>query len=194
MEIREKESRLDGKPQDIRVYINSGRQRHQRGRIVTILSNLMASTCVLSSKTFNFHWNAGGEINLNLRTFFKKQAEELFSAVGTIAARIRMLGWEIPETKHLNSNPGFNPEIEDFSSLMGEFIRNHENVASFIQSNIQYVMEAGDEPTLILLDERKRKHEEHAAALREFQVKPETQDHPHIFRDGHNELVLINLA
>jgi DNA-binding ferritin-like protein len=194
MEPREIVNRFDWKPQDIKVYLKSGSERHQRGQIVTVLSNLLASTYVLSSKTFSIHWNAGGALKPGLRSFFREQADELFAAVGEITARIRMLGWEIPETKPMNSHPGSNREIDDISLLIGELIKNHEIIVSFIQSNLPYVMEAGDEPTNLLMHERMRKHKENTGALRELLGKPEMQEKKLDFRGSPNEPAFINLA
>jgi len=168
MEPLENGNRFGGKPQDITPYIKSGKKLQERGRIVTILSNLMASTFSLSSRTFQLHWNAGGEIDSQLQGCIKDQAKDLFSAVREIAALIRNLGWDIPETNHKTNYPAINLETDDLPVMLEELVHNHDNILSYIQSHLRFVAESGDDTTLSLLKERQRIHSENAIALDTF--------------------------
>lgn len=75
------------------MTINIGISESNRKDIVQALSHLLADSYVLYLKTHNFHWNVTGPMFQTLHNMFMDQYTEAWTALDTIAERIRTLGF-----------------------------------------------------------------------------------------------------
>lgn len=78
------------------AQINIGIAEKDRKKIAEGLSRLLADTYSLYLKTHNFHWNVTGPMFNTLHLMFETQYNELWTAVDSVAERIRALGYPAP--------------------------------------------------------------------------------------------------
>jgi len=78
--------------------INIGISAPERASIAQGLSALLADSYTLYLMTHNFHWNVTGKQFTSLHQMFMDQYTEQWTALDTIAERIRALGHPAPGT------------------------------------------------------------------------------------------------
>ncbi|ALF87153.1 MULTISPECIES: Dps family protein [Ralstonia solanacearum species complex] len=151
------------------AQINIGIAEKDRKKIAEGLSRLLADTYSLYLKTHNFHWNVTGPMFNTLHLMFETQYNELWTAVDSVAERIRALGYPAPgsysEFARLSSIPEAKsvPAAED---MIRELVAGHESVTRTARSLFPDVDKAADEPTADLLTQRMDIHEKTAWMLR----------------------------
>ncbi|MEB3275553.1 MAG: Dps family protein [Cyanobacteriota bacterium] len=141
----------------------------QRAQIADGLSHVLADSTVLYAKTHGFHWNVTGPMFNTLHLMFMEQYTELWTALDTIAERIRALGHLAPFGAATYSGLSSIPESEGVPAAMAmvrELVEGHEAVARTIRRVFALADEAGDQPTADLLTQRLQIHEKTAWMLR----------------------------
>lgn len=149
------------------IYI--GIDEQDRAAIAEGLSQILADTYMLYLKTHNFHWNVTGSMFQALHTMFEEQYTELADAVDEIAERIRALGFPAPgtfleyqELSVIRETPGVLPAEQ----MLEELMEGNEAISRRAKPLLKRASGAGDEPTVDLLTQRMRQHEENAWMLR----------------------------
>ena len=122
----------------------------QRQQIAEGLSQLLADTYVLYSKTHGFHWNVTGPMFNSLHEMFDGQYNELWDSLDEIAERIRALGMPAPfgdntltKLASLNEASSIPAAMEMVQQLMSD----HEAVARTARSVFDIADAANDQPT-----------------------------------------------
>jgi starvation-inducible DNA-binding protein len=150
--------------------INIGIDEENRSAIAEGLSRLLADTYTLYLTTHNFHWNVTGPMFNTLHTMFMEQYTELWTAVDSIAERIRALDHVAPgsyqQFKSLTSvgdAPSLPPRALDMVAIL---VQGHETVARTAREVFELADKANDQPTADLLTQRLDVHEKGAWMLR----------------------------
>ena len=119
--------------------------------------------------THNFHWNVTGPQFNSLHNMFMDQYTEQWTALDTIAERIRALGFPAPGTYKqfvkltaIKEVEGV-PKAEEMVSLL---VNAHETVAKTARAIFPIVDEVNDQPTADLITQRLEIHEKTAWMLR----------------------------
>jgi starvation-inducible DNA-binding protein len=149
--------------------INIGIAADQRARIAEGLGRVLADSTVLYAKTHGFHWNVTGPMFNTLHLMFMEQYTELWTALDTIAERIRALGHLAPFGGSTYSGLSSIPESEGVPAALAmvrELVEGHEAVARTIRGVFSLADEANDQPTADLLTQRLQIHEKTAWMLR----------------------------
>jgi starvation-inducible DNA-binding protein len=137
--------------------------------VIIGLSQLLANTYILYTKTQNFHWNVLGPHFHSYHKMFESQYQELADATDIIAERIRALNAPAPgsltqflklaelkeEHNHLNAN-----------AMVRSLLKDHEWIAKKIAHLFAVAEAAEDEVTLDMLIVRKTEHDKTAWMLR----------------------------
>ena len=141
----------------------------QRQQIAEGLSQVLADTYALYSKTHGFHWNVTGPMFNTLHLMFMDQYTELWNALDELAERIRALGHPAPFGRRLQELAS----LQDANSLkpaalemVQELVDGHEAVARTARQVFAVVDEADDQPSADLLTQRMLIHEKTAWMLR----------------------------
>jgi len=149
--------------------IDIGIPAEQRQAIADGLGRVLADSTVLYAKTHGFHWNVTGPMFNTLHLMFMEQYTELWTALDTIAERIRALGHLAPFGGSTYSGLSSIPESEGVPAALAmvrELVEGHEAVARTIRGVFSLADEANDQPTADLLTQRLQIHEKTAWMLR----------------------------
>ena len=151
------------------IKIDIGILHNDREKIVAGLSKLLADSYTLYLMTHNFHWNVTGPQFNSLHNMFMDQYTEQWTALDTIAERIRALGFPAPGTYKqfvkltaIKEVEGV-PKAEEMVSLL---VNAHETVAKTARAIFPIVDEVNDQPTADLITQRLEIHEKTAWMLR----------------------------
>jgi len=151
------------------VRINIGISEKDRASVAAELSKLLADSYTLYLATHNFHWNVTGPLFNTLHTMFMDQYTEAWTALDSIAERIRALGHYAPGTYReyakLSSieEPKTVPEAMDMVRFL---VDANEAVAKTARAAFSKADDANDQPTADLLTQRLDVHEKNAWMLR----------------------------
>lgn len=133
-----------------------------RQEVMSILSQLLADTYILYTKTQNFHWNVVDPRFYQLHKFFESQYEELAEALDVIAERIRMLGGRAPASMHqfieLSSLEESTEELSG-NQMLQQLAEDHNFLADSLRFSIDEASKLGDEGTADMMINRLRSHE-----------------------------------
>jgi len=149
--------------------IDIGIPAEQRATIAAGLGRVLADSTVLYAKTHGFHWNVTGPMFNTLHLMFMDQYTELWTALDSIAERIRALGHLAPYGGSALAALTSIPETEGNPialEMVKELVLGHEAVARTIRSVFAAAEAAGDQPTADLLTQRLQIHEKTAWMLR----------------------------
>lgn len=129
------------------------------------LSKLLADTYAVYLKTHGYHWNVRGPNFAALHTLFMTQYTEMWTAIDTLAERIRALGQLAPQGYrsfgNLSGIQDGDPE-KDADGMLRELVADHEALIKTAKA----AREAADDVTASLIDDRIDAHEKHAWMLR----------------------------
>ena len=154
----------------INIGINIGISDKDRAAIAKGLAHLLADTYTLYLTTHNFHWNVTGPMFNTLHQMFMAQYTELWTAVDTIAERIRSLGHPAPgsyaQFTKLASVPDAPLSPPKALEMVRILVTGHEAVARTARQLFPAAEKASDEPTADLLTQRLTVHEQTAWMLR----------------------------
>jgi starvation-inducible DNA-binding protein len=149
--------------------IDIGIRDKDREKIADGLSHLLADTYGLYLKTHSFHWNVEGPMFNTLHLMFMEQYNELWTALDTIAERIRALGYPAPGTGSQFARLTSVEETEGVPEAMEMvrlLVKGHETVARTARDIFAAAEKGGDEATADLLTQRLQVHEKTAWMLR----------------------------
>jgi starvation-inducible DNA-binding protein len=149
--------------------IDIGIPAPQREQIAQGLGRVLADSTVLYAKTHGFHWNVTGPMFNTLHLMFMEQYTELWTALDTIAERIRALGFPAPYGGSAIGSLSSIPETQGNPAALAmvrELVEGHEAVARTIRLVFTVADEANDQPTADLLTQRLQIHEKTAWMLR----------------------------
>ncbi|MGH8175198.1 MAG: Dps family protein [Steroidobacter sp.] len=149
--------------------INIGIRDKDRKAIAGGLSRVLADTYTLYLQTHNFHWNVEGPMFNTLHLMFMQQYTELWTALDSVAERIRALGYPAPGTyaefgrlTSIQETPG----VPDAMEMVRLLVSGHEAVARTARAAFPAAEKGGDEATADLLTQRLQIHEKTAWMLR----------------------------
>jgi starvation-inducible DNA-binding protein len=153
-----------------RMPVEIGIDEASRAAIADGLSRLLADTYTLYLTTHNFHWNVTGPMFNTLHSMFMEQYTELWTAVDSIAERIRALGFTAPgsyaqfgKLASVADAPAEPPKALD---MVRTLVTGHETVARTARGLFPTADAANDQPTADLLTQRLNIHEKTAWMLR----------------------------
>lgn len=151
------------------VLMDIGIPLEQRQSIAQGLARLLADSYTLYLMTHNFHWNVKGPMFNTLHQMFMTQYTEQWTALDTIAERIRSLGFPAPGTydefvklASIKEVAGVPKALEMVRYLMEA----QEATARTARNMLPLVAKANDQPTADLLTQRLDVHEKTAWMLR----------------------------
>jgi starvation-inducible DNA-binding protein len=140
-----------------------------RKEVALSLSKLLADSYTLYLKTHNFHWNVEGPMFQTLHLMFMGQYTEMWTALDTIAERIRALGHYAPgsysefvELSSIKEHRG----VPKATQMIEELIHGHEAVIRNIRTAFPQAEKAKDQTTMDVLTQRLDVHEKTAWMLR----------------------------
>ena len=149
------------------IYI--GIAESDRQAIAEGLNEILADTYTLYLKTHFFHWNVTGPLFQSLHNLFEKQYREMAEAIDQIAERIRALGFPAGGTFATYQRLSAIREVEGVPAaedMLDQLVEANETVSRRAKPVLTLAASAGDEPTVDLLTNRMRQHEENAWMLR----------------------------
>ena len=155
-------------PQDAES-IHIGIEPADRAAVSTALTHVMADTYSLYLQTHNFHWNVEGPMFNTLHLMFETQYNELWTAVDSIAERIRSLGFPAPGTYSALARLTSIEEVEgvpDAMDMIRYLVKGHEAVTRTARTAFVLTDKAGDESSADMLTQRLQIHEKTAWMLR----------------------------
>lgn len=149
--------------------INIGIKEKDRKQIAEGLSRMLADSYTLYLKTHNFHWNVTGPMFQTLHLMFMGQYTETWTAVDSIAERIRALGYPAPGSyaqfaalSSIKESSG----VPNAKEMIRQLVEGQEAVVRTARAVIPVAEKAGDQPTADLLTQRMTVHESNAWMLR----------------------------
>jgi starvation-inducible DNA-binding protein len=149
--------------------INIGISAPERASIAQGLAALLADSYTLYLMTHNFHWNVTGKQFTSLHQMFMDQYTEQWTALDTIAERIRALGHPAPGTYREFAELASVKEVKGVPKAMDmvrHLVSAQEATARTARKLFPLVEAAGDQPTADLLTQRLEVHEKTAWMLR----------------------------
>jgi starvation-inducible DNA-binding protein len=129
------------------------------------LARLLADTYAVYLKTHGYHWNVRGMNFHALHGMFMAQYTEMWTAIDTIAERIRALGELAPQGyaafEKLSSIRDGDPQ-QDAAGMIRELTKDHETLIATAKA----AREGADDVTASVIDDRIDAHQKHAWMLR----------------------------
>jgi starvation-inducible DNA-binding protein len=140
-------------------------QAGSRTRVAEGLSRLLADTYAVYLKTHGYHWNVRGMNFHALHAMFMEQYTEMWTAIDTIAERIRALGQFAPQGYaafgQLSKIGDGDPE-QDAEAMLRELAADHESLIATALT----AREGADDVTAAVIDARVDAHQKYAWMLR----------------------------
>ncbi len=149
--------------------INIGIKAEDREKIARGLSALLADSYTLYLMTHNFHWNVTGPMFNSLHLMFMTQYSEQWTALDSIAERIRALGHPAPGTYKEFIKLASIKEVEGVpkaTDMVRHLVEAQEATARTARKLFPIVEAANDQPTADLITQRLEVHEKTAWMLR----------------------------
>lgn len=149
--------------------ISIGISPEDRQKITKGLSALLADSYTLYLMTHNFHWNVTGPMFNSLHLMFMTQYTEQWTALDSIAERIRALGHPAPGTYKEFIKLASIKEVEGVpkaTDMVRHLVEAQEATARTARKLFPVVDAANDQPTADLLTQRLEIHEKTAWMLR----------------------------
>ena len=159
------------------IQPNIGLDSDARHSVVEILNISLSNEAVLTLKTRNAHWNAGGASFFELHTLFDSQYEQLNDIADEIAERARMLGGlPIGSFEGFLKNTRLVELPEDVPDIM-DLLADHEAAIRFLREDAKKCSEEyEDEGTRNFLVKILCLHEKMAWMLRSHIEPPLADD------------------
>ncbi|MDB5038126.1 MAG: Ferritin and Dps [Bacteriovoracaceae bacterium] len=151
------------------MKIDIGIPEKNRKQIADGLAKFLSDTYTLYLKTHNFHWNVTGPQFNTLHAMFMGQYTELWTAVDTVAERIRSLGYPAPGTysefaalTSIKESKG----VPQATEMVKQLVSGHEAACKTARSVFPAAENGNDQASLDLLTQRISLHEKTAWMLR----------------------------
>lgn len=149
--------------------MNTGLDAKTRDTVAAGLSKLLADTYAVYLKTHGYHWNVRGPNFASLHALFMDQYTEMWTAIDSVAERIRALGQLAPQGYaafgNLTAVKDGDPE-QSAEAMVEELMKDQETIVATARALLPAAQDAGDEVTASLLSDRLTAHEKHAWMLR----------------------------
>lgn len=146
-----------------------GINEKDRAAIAQGLSHYLADSFALYLMTHNFHWNVKGPMFNTLHLMFMTQYTEQWTALDTIAERIRALGFPAPGTYAEFARLSSIKEVAGVPAaldMVRHLVAAQEATARTARALFPLVNAANDQPTNDLITQRLEVHEKTAWMLR----------------------------
>lgn len=155
------------------MTINIGISESNRKEIVQALSHLLADSYVLYLKTHNFHWNVTGPMFQTLHNMFMDQYTEAWTALDTIAERIRTLGFPAPGSyKQFMALTSLKEEegVPSADEMVQQLLEGQETLVRIAREGMKIAEAADDQSSADLFTQRIEVHEKNAWMLRSLKA------------------------
>jgi starvation-inducible DNA-binding protein len=134
-------------------------------KVAAGLAKLLADTYAVYLKTHGYHWNVRGMNFHALHAMFMEQYTEMWTAIDTVAERIRALGQFAPQGYaafgKLSGIRDGDP-ANDAAAMLRELVGDHETLIATAKA----AREDADDVTAAVIDDRIDAHQKHAWMLR----------------------------
>jgi starvation-inducible DNA-binding protein len=136
--------------------------------VAEALTRVLADSYAIYFKTHAFHWNVTGPNFFSLHEMFGAQYNEIWTALDTIAERIRAIGGTPP------SGPAALGKLATIGDAKGNLEANamvrelhdgHQMALKTIKAALAAAEKAGDQASVDLMVERTDAHDKHAWML-----------------------------
>lgn len=148
----------------------TGLTAEARDALAEALKAPLADTYVLYFKTHAYHWNVEGPNFFSLHNMFEEQYTEMWTALDTIAERIRALGHKAPgsgrELAALTSIEDGDNAAPSAQVMIKNLVAGHEVLIGNARKVSELAAEHGDRATEDLMNARIDAHEKAAWMLR----------------------------
>ena len=145
--------------------IDTGLSKTERTDVAQELTKVLADSFAVYLKTHGYHWNVRGMNFHALHAMFMEQYTEMWTAIDTIAERIRALGQFAPQGYaafgQLSKIGDGNPE-QDAEAMLRELAADHETLIATALAARQ----GADDVTAAVIDARVDAHQKYAWMLR----------------------------
>ena len=151
------------------MKIDIGIEANKREEIADGLSRVLADTYTLYLKTHNFHWNVTGPMFQTLHLDVRDAVQRARARGGSVAERIRALGFPAPGTyKQVSQLSSIKEDdgVPKAQDMIRRLVEGHETVARTARQVFTAAESASDQPTCDLLTQRMQVHEKTAWMLR----------------------------
>jgi starvation-inducible DNA-binding protein len=151
------------------LVVHTGISGENRKELARRLGVVLADSYQLFIKTQGVHWNVAGPLFYSIHNLTEDHYNNLFTAVDTIAERIRALGSKAPAsyTKYGElSAIEDNDEPASAADMVEMLAKDHETVCRSLRVAIEYCEGKDDFVTADMLTERLAWHEEAIWMLR----------------------------
>ena len=178
MEVKEKSKSaksldtldLNGGEQ-VKIKSDIGLEEKKMADIASKVGTVLADTYILLVKTQCYHWNIRGNQFFGIHNLTEQQYGEIFSAIDTIAERMRALGTDAPGTMmEFLSLSSLDEAKKGLSQqqMITDLLKGHEEISKNIDHVRQVAVASKDEATADLMVTRLRFHEKAAWMWRSF--------------------------
>lgn len=137
--------------------------------VVDALTRVLADSYALYFKTHAFHWNVTGPTFFSLHEMFGAQYNEIWTALDTIAERIRALGGTPPSGPaalgRLASIADAKGNLEA-NAMVRELYEGNQAALKTIKAALAAAEKAGDQASVDLMVERTDAHDKHSWMLK----------------------------
>jgi starvation-inducible DNA-binding protein len=137
--------------------------------VADALTRVLADSYALYFKTHAFHWNVTGPTFFSLHEMFGAQYNEIWTALDTIAERIRAIGGTPPSGPSALGKLATIAEAKgnlEANAMVRELHDGHQAALKTIKAALAAAQKAGDEATTDLMIERTDAHDKHAWMLK----------------------------
>ncbi len=137
--------------------------------VVDALTKVLADSYAIYFKTHAFHWNVTGPTFFSLHEMFGAQYNEIWTALDTIAERIRALGGTPPSGPaalgRLASIADAKGNLEA-NAMVRELYEGNQAALKTIKAALATAEKAGDQASVDLMVERTDAHDKHSWMLK----------------------------
>lgn len=137
--------------------------------VVDALTKVLADSYAIYFKTHAFHWNVTGPTFFSLHEMFGAQYNEIWTALDTIAERIRALGGTPPSGPaalgRLASIADAKGNLEA-NAMVRELYEGNQAALKTIKAALAAAEKAGDQASVDLMVERTDAHDKHSWMLK----------------------------
>ena len=169
-----KETFFETNAKKLRIELDIGLDKKARKSIVDGFSLILADTYLLMLKTHCYHWNIKGQLFSDIYDITSKELNDLYTAVNTLAKRIRALGFDAPgsfvEFSEMSVIGEAEKEYAD-KEILADLTKSNELLARNIRSILKITEKNHDHASTELLIKRLQKHEQNAWQLRSILEK-----------------------
>ena len=139
-----------------------------RKKVVGALEQVLADTYALYTKTHGYHWNVEGPRFIQLHLLFETQYNEVWTALDTLAERIRALGQFVPALESIGSKSTLKADngVPSEDQMLANLAAANEAVVKSARSCLKLAEDAGDQATADLMTLRCATGEKAAWMLR----------------------------